>query len=1184
MPPRRSSRINRSASEELTDDPSGSMFTGAAVQTNLPPIPSRFSTAYGSDVTPPRVLGARRGEQRSILNVIDDILDADESDDLGADVVVDEPEPTPKPVQKRSTRQPAPRSSAPPTAPGQASTSAPVPAQVQASTSTSKRTGPENLITPSKAKSRGPIRANAPTPQRLAGHLMPVAPTVTPHRGILAGSGDLPGSSAPTSNPVPQVPPTSSPFGRTPGIDQDPRKFFGGTNTPGSSVLTYGEEVSLFGAGGVSHGGSSQASPTPARNLQAHPGSHNNKTPTSSLANLYPNLPATTSGITADHASQVSNPPILMPSSVKNTATHSTRPGESGLQTEGAPASNPPSSARASLKNPATAPKGNVGSSTNFPLAPAPRASSESRESPDELAANMTTSKEQHDTAPHGIETTVLPAATRAPAGKKALKTKPVVQQKNVAPKKPVKKHQSGPIPATSKPPPQDPLIVQARKNTTAGIPARQAQPAPLRTRQASSLSNQVSRKPHAHTHDVDTELELTDESFEDENPQTWATWWSSLSQWFQPRREADTEDDDAVGSDKDNESLLRDDAEPASTSALEWLWHCLSWYFTACFSWLHQVYSSLRRAVSRATRFALHTSFKWILLGLGSLAVAMFLHSVLSPSPLVDGIWENDRESTRLPFYWHGWSLSDMTWNLGQFLPLALARPSTLFASEDARAYEEKLRSFSHEMHHLKASKDLHDVSLAKLESLLPKIIHLELGQNGKPRIASEFYYALRELMKRDNEVFTFEADKAGYVHIPDAHWQAIKSKANSESYLVTESKTQEPALSRAEIQQMIKSDTPNAWTEWAKSNRQKVADVVKNHLPSSEPPSSGSGALPADLDDRIEEVALQHIARQIADENTSLVTRRNFMFLIKEEFAKDHGHISNEALVLKDQAKAYVEGLLRTSLENNRALMGLSRDEVLHLVNSQIRKVIADAGIKAFADGKIAAEWDHDLRERVNFLNPNLGAVVSPDTTPTHKLRGSRSGGFLTQKWKNHPSRRQPRPLDPDEALLGWTDAGDCWCGSTTYSHEGTPQGVALNVILGHRIKPEYLVIDHILPGATLAPAARPRQIELWVKIDEWNNRELVRDFAAYTWPGSLEQPFGEGFVQVSSFEYESQAASGGVYVHKLPDELKGLGVSTEHVIVRLVTNYGDEEKTCLYRARLFGEAYDPSLADEA
>ncbi|CRK15654.1 hypothetical protein BN1723_017566 [Verticillium longisporum] len=381
-----------------------------------------------------------------------------------------------------------------------------------------------------------------------------------------------------------------------------------------------------------------------------------------------------------------------------------------------------------------------------------------------------------------------------------------------------------------------------------------------------------------------------------------------------------------------------------------------------------------------------------------------------------------------------------------------------------------------------------------------------------------------------------------------------------------------------------MIKSDTPNAWTEWAKSNRQKVADVVKNHLPSSEPHSSGSGALPADLDDRIEEVALQHIARQIADENSSLVTRRNFMFIIKEEFAKDHSHISNEALVLKDQAKAYVEGLLRTSLENNRALMGLSRDEVLHLVNSQIRKVIADAGIKAFADGKIAAEWDHDLRERVNFLNPNLGAIVSLDTTPTYKLRGSRSGGFLTQKWKNHPSRRQPGPLSPVEALLGWTDAGDCWCGSTTYSHEGTPQGVALNVILGHRIKPEYLVIDHILPGATLAPAARPRQIELWVKIDEWNNRELVRDFAAYTWPGSLEQPFGEGFVQVSSFEYESQAASGGVYVHKLPDELKGLGVSTEHIIVRLVTNYGDDEKTCLYRARLFGEAYDPPLADEA
>ncbi|KAM0276938.1 hypothetical protein ACHAQH_006223 [Verticillium albo-atrum] len=549
-----------------------------------------------------------------------------------------------------------------------------------------------------------------------------------------------------------------------------------------------------------------------------------------------------------------------------------------------------------------------------------------------------------------------------------------------------------------------------------------------------------------------------------------------------------------------------------------------------------------------------------------------------------MDLIWESDNEVTPWSFHWHGWGLSDMTWNLGQFIPLSLARPSTLFASEQARAYEERLRSFSHEMHHLKASKDFHDESLAKLESLLPKIIHLEVGQNGKPRIAPEFYYALRELMKKDNEVFTFEADEAGYVHVPDEHWQAIKNKADGESFLVRNNKTREPALSRAEVQEMIRSDIPDTWTEWAKSNKQKVADVVKHHLPLPEAPLSGSDDMPANLDERIEQVALQHIARQIADENSSLITRRNFMFIIKEEFAKDHGHISHEALVLKDQAKAYVQGLLKTSLEENPALLGLSRDEVLHLVNGQIRKVIADAGIKAFADGKIAAEWDQDLQNRVNFFNPHLGAIISPDTTPTYKPKELGPEMFLTGKWSNHPSRRHPAPLNPGQALLGWTDAGDCWCGSTTYSREGTPQGIALNVILGHRIKPEYLVIDHIMPGATLAPGARPRQIELWVKIDEWNHRELVRDFAAYTWPSSLKQPFGQSFVQVSSFEYESQASSGGVYVHKLPDELKGLRLSTEHIIVRPVTNYGDEEKTCLYRVRLFGESDDPLLVDGA
>ncbi|KAM0325879.1 hypothetical protein ACHAQA_007182 [Verticillium albo-atrum] len=480
--------------------------------------------------------------------------------------------------------------------------------------------------------------------------------------------------------------------------------------------------------------------------------------------------------------------------------------------------------------------------------------------------------------------------------------------------------------------------------------------------------------------------------------------------------------------------------------------------------------------------------------------------------------------------------------------------------------------------MHRLKASKDFHDESIAKLESLLPKIIHVDVDQTGKPRIKSEFYYALREFMKKDSQVFTLEADQAGYVHVPDEHWQAIKSKADHENYLIKNDKTHEPALSRAEIERMIKSDAPNAWTEWAKSNKQKVADIVKHHLSLPDAPQTGYGKITPEMDRRIEEVALQHIARQVADESGSLITRRNFMFMIREEFAKDHGHIGHEALALKDQAKAYVESLLKTTFVDNPALTGLSRDEILHLVNSQVRKVIADTGLKAFADGKIAAEWSHDLQNRVNYFNPKLGALVGTLTTPTYKPKEPASGTFLTGMWGR---RRQPAPHDhPSAALSGWSDAGDCWCGTTTYSREGAPLGIALDVVLGHRVKPEYLVVEHMLPGATLAPGARPQTIEVWVQLEEWNQRELVRDFAAYTWQSSLQQPFGETFVQVSSFEYESQAASGGVYVHKLPDELKELNVSTEHIIIRPVTNYGDEEQTCIYRVRLYGENDDPII----
>ncbi|OQD86665.1 hypothetical protein PENANT_c007G07909 [Penicillium antarcticum] len=115
------------------------------------------------------------------------------------------------------------------------------------------------------------------------------------------------------------------------------------------------------------------------------------------------------------------------------------------------------------------------------------------------------------------------------------------------------------------------------------------------------------------------------------------------------------------------------------------------------------------------------------------------------------------------------------------------------------------------------------------------------------------------------------------------------------------------------------------------------------------------------------------------------------------------------------------------------------------------------------------------------VNFLALSTGTLIDPfNTSPTFGSRAHwamKSWNWVKSFTPIYSELRTPQP--PRAALSAWEDAGDCWCSPLQ-------NGTQLSVLLGHKVVPESLVVEHIPAGASLDIKAAPREIEIWARYE--------------------------------------------------------------------------------------------------
>lgn len=420
----------------------------------------------------------------------------------------------------------------------------------------------------------------------------------------------------------------------------------------------------------------------------------------------------------------------------------------------------------------------------------------------------------------------------------------------------------------------------------------------------------------------------------------------------------------------------------------------------------------------------------------------------------------------------------------------------------------------------------------LRDLEKKIPESVVVDKDKDGKPKISQDFWHALKERTKADDVIPSLEDTPGGKLKLSEDNLRDIKVHLEKDGKLGLGTKDDEECcgVTGDEVENMIDKSLSRSWGQWLEQNEENLKKTITG-------------------------VA---------------VTRDEFMDLLRKEVKSYQPQIKKEMEGMDVRIKNLISEI--TKLQKSTAsLSGTSKEEIKALVKATVKKVVDNAVFDAMANGQIKGHASNVLFNQVNFFGIGSGAVIDPQYTSTvwqapKNHLGSK--GFLDRDGK--------RPLPPAAALLAWTEEGECFCAGSNF--RGTGAGTnTLSILTARNIIPQHLVVEHILPGATLDPGAMPREIEVWAGIRDVKLRKEVEGFSKENFPNTPpEIKLDESYVKIGHFTYENKTYGDGVQVFKMQDQLVAMNAFTDHVVVRAINNYGADH-TCFYQVKMYGEAVE-------
>ena len=303
-------------------------------------------------------------------------------------------------------------------------------------------------------------------------------------------------------------------------------------------------------------------------------------------------------------------------------------------------------------------------------------------------------------------------------------------------------------------------------------------------------------------------------------------------------------------------------------------------------------------------------------------------------------------------------------------------------------------------------------------------------------------------------------------------------------------------------------------------------------------------------------------------------------------------------------------------SSIIPNRLIQRLDKleEQVAHLTENAVMKDNRPFQINWFS---------YDLGARVNpyLSSPSTRSPKLPiksrwsfewkDIRSAWKSSSSSSSSSQQQRRDDNspllPRRRSAGPnssstsINPNTVLTPYTKFEPGYC--APFGGRGKLQ---LAVLTPRPITPTELVIEHFHKDKVLSIGSAPKEIELWIEIaDEADAslREEVRRRIREIYPDIFSREstqkdrfldpkmaLGKTWVPVGRWIYRISSASSSsssfrdknnVQYFKIPLDLASMGVVVKQQVVRVNSNWGDVDRTCLVRVGLHG--HDPSAPAE-
>ncbi|KAH6672775.1 hypothetical protein F5X68DRAFT_42578 [Plectosphaerella plurivora] len=510
--------------------------------------------------------------------------------------------------------------------------------------------------------------------------------------------------------------------------------------------------------------------------------------------------------------------------------------------------------------------------------------------------------------------------------------------------------------------------------------------------------------------------------------------------------------------------------------------------------------------------------------------------HSEVSQGELSFSLWPGLLSSI-------GSGIASLAYSAGQYVPTMPRLSSPTWSSPTESAASNKwMRGIEQTMQTLATEHEVQNAAIGRLDHLVPKIIHADLDDQGRPKINNLFFFALVELLSKDEEILTLQKNADGELVISDALHRAIK-KAHFDEQWVKNSKghsdDEGSGMNSGEVERIIEERLPPLWEKWLSRNNQLVQHALAN--------------------------------------NSTLITREQFLAELQKELNEHRAQVMTEVnKYMEHTGGSYLKEVFEALLQKH-GLDDLTQRRIETIVEDMVRQIVGSVGLTGLSKSKVASILDK--RDRgVNYFVVGTGAHI--DVANTSPGFEPPSFKYKSEEWRrDYKGSSSPAIM----ALKPWEDYGDCWCGSNVTSRDGRPMGVTLSVQFPWIISPNIFVLEHIPAEESLEPEAVPKQMELWANIedpDEAEKLEKLSDrFFQYDAATSNKPTFAGtvNMVRIGQFTYRPDGGSKGAFEYKIPDVLREAGLQTDHVIVRAVSNVGGIGHTCIYRVKLYGVKMD-------